>query len=60
MRLFALAFETVPKLAPDPVAAPVPKGVEKVETPEAGVGLNKGVEMPKADVEADNELKGDD
>lgn len=32
-------------------------GVAKVETPEAGVELNKEVEMPKADDEAP---KGDD
>lgn len=60
VRLFARALDKVPKLAPDPVAAPVAKGVENVETPEAGVELNKGVEMANAEDDADKELNGDD
>lgn len=56
MRLFALAFASVPKLAPDP-ATPVPeaKGVEK-----AGTEPNVGVEMPKPEDAAEKEARGDD
>jgi len=57
VRLFALALDAVPKLAPDPVAAPEANGVEKVETPAEGAGpnnegvlLNEGVNEPKSGV----------
>lgn len=38
-------FDPGPKLAPDPVAAPEPNGVEKSEFV-AGVVLNNGVVLP--------------
>lgn len=57
-RLFALALDKVPKLAPDPVAAPVANGVENDEAPVAGAEPNNGAVF-NVGVEAGNEPKSD-
>lgn len=48
MRLFALALDAVPKLAPDPVAAPEANG----ETPAERVEPNSAPVLPKEEVVA--------
>lgn len=58
-RLFALVLDAVPKLAPDPVAAPVANGVAKEDTPTVGVEPNNGAVLVKEGAEVENELKSD-
>lgn len=61
MRLLPLALDNVPKLDPDPVAAPDKNGVEKFVAAEEGVVPNSVLENAGVEVEegANNDVCGE-